>query len=203
MPIEINCNPVNFEDEIALAGEDGLSVYNREHLTDNLKYLREIGAPIFNHPDNKVKFVYYFEYKGGACKISALTFKVFFIGKPDKRWKQYSAGDRLEDVLFDRESKCMEEKLASKVCKIDLITCNSLADRVTEKQFYFAVSLLQKAGKSFMPRALELMTKQTAHLIIEALLRGNLVHFTDNIADEFSEEEMNIYLDAVTEGKVN
>ena len=201
MPLEINCNPVNFESEIALAEGEGLGEVRKGYLIDNLEYFKHLDAPLYNHAENRVKFVYYFEYKGSLCKISALTLKVFFIGKSNKKWLKYKKGDKLEYILFDKASKAVEEVLSSDVCKIELVTCTSQKDRLTERQFDFMLSLLRKSGKTFLPKALEMINKGTAHLLIEALLRGKVIHFTDDIQEEFTEREMDIYLDAISRSR--
>lgn len=201
MPLEINCNPVNFESEIVLAEGEGFGEARKGYLIDNLEYFKRLDAPLYNHAENKVKFVYYFEYKGSVCKISALTLKVFFIGKSNKKWLKYKKGDKLEYILFDKASRVVEEALSSNVCKVELVTCTSQKDRLTERQFYFMLNLLRKSEKTYLPKTLEVINKDTAHLLIEALLRGKVVHFTDNIQEEFTEREMDLYLDAISRGK--
>jgi hypothetical protein len=200
-PLEINCNLVNIPEEVEKVEVSNFSKYWKEELIDNLDYFRDIDATLYLPPESKVAFVYYFEYKGGVCKVSALTLKVFFLNKPGNKWIKYSKGEKLASILLDIENKVIQNEVSKGVCKIDLTLCKSQSDRITEKQFFYATKLLEESGKSYVPRELEVINKSTAHFLIEALLRGSIVHFTDDLNEEFTEAEMDRYLDAVLKNK--
>jgi hypothetical protein len=197
LPLNEDCNQVDFDFEIESAKLDSLKKANKTKLINNLKWLKENDIELFYRPGGSVDYVYIFEYKGSICKVSALTLKVHFVGKGGRDWNQYKKDEKLLRVLNNSEVKEMREICNKRIHTFKIKEALPQERYITDPQFNFISSLLQKNRYEIDEDLLTTISIKDASLLIE-LLKNEI-----SIIFKLNEEILNDIDEAIDKYKIS
>lgn len=193
-----NYKKVNYADELKKASEiDGNKYIEQDKLIENLKWMENNCFEIYKKNNQKVEYVYYFEYKGGIHRVSAVTLKVNFANH--SAWYQYSAGDKLYHILNNTNEKSLTELINSNEeikINIDKWTCNFPS---SEKQIRYVNMLLQENGYSFQ---IKNISSELSNIIISTIKANKKIKLIFN-GKEFSKKDIKIDFENSTEEEIN
>lgn len=178
--LELELNKVNFNQEVKKAKKSTLNQNDIKKTVEHLNWLKLIKAPIYIKNNVKVDFIYYFEYKGIVCRISALTLKIHFTGRSGKKWYNYSMDDKLKSVLLDLEEKEIKDKLSNDVVLIDLRDVSDDYNEIlSTAQFDYICALLNRKKEYSHIQCNELVSikKSLASLLIQSLKSDKKIEF--------------------------